>query len=193
MKSFCFSGLLLICTVITTNAQEKLPYYEIPEAPETYTAGSVMSRMIDGLGFRFYWATEGLRTEDLEFKPSKEARNFFETVQHIYELTTIILNSVLKQENTGEKRSEMTFEELRKKTLESLQQASTILRNSEDISEFKIVFNRGEKKSEFPFWNQINGPISDALWHTGQLITFRRSSGNPYNSRASVFTGTVRE
>ena len=43
----------------------KLPYYEIPDYPETYTAGSVAARMLDGLGFRYYWATEGLNEDDL--------------------------------------------------------------------------------------------------------------------------------
>lgn len=42
---------------------EQLPYYEIPEPAESYTTGGVLSRMMDGLGFRYYWATEGLRPE----------------------------------------------------------------------------------------------------------------------------------
>jgi hypothetical protein len=99
----------------------------------------------------------------------------------------------MKEPNVGKKLPEMTFEELRRHTLESLQKASEILKNSKDISQFKIIFKRGESSSEFPFWNQINGPISDAIWHVGQVITFRRSSGNPYNSKASVFSGKVRE
>ena len=192
MKPFYFSGLILICTMFTSNAQEKLPYYEIPEAPEEFTAGSVVSRMIDGLGFRYYWATEGLRTEDLLFKPSEEARTSLETLEHIHGLTNVLLNAVTEQANTGEKSPEMSFLELREKTLIKLQKASAVLRNSTDISRFKIIFERGDRSSEFPFWNQINGPISDALWHVGQVISFRRSSGNPYNSKASVFSGKVR-
>ncbi len=193
MKSIYFSGLFLICTVFTSKSQEKLPYYEIPEAPESFNAGSVVSRMVDGLGFRFYWATEGLRSEDLAFKPSEEARTSLETIKHIYGLTSVVLNSVTNQANTGEKMPEMTFEQLRKKILENIQKSSEILRSSTDISQYKIVFKRGDNSSEYPFWNQINGPISDALWHTGQVVSFRRSSGNPYNSKASVFSGKVRE
>ena len=44
------------------NSQEKLPYYQIPEPSTEYTAGTSASRMVDGLGFRFFWATEGLST-----------------------------------------------------------------------------------------------------------------------------------
>jgi hypothetical protein len=192
MKPFYFSGLILICTIFTSNAQEKLPYYEIPEVPEEFTAGTVVSRMIDGLGFRYYWATEGLRPVDLSFKPSEEARTSLETIEHIHRLTNVILNSVTKQTNTNEKLPKMSFPELREKTLIKLQKASAVLRNSADISEFKIIYERGGRNSEFPFWNQINGPISDALWHVGQVVSFRRSSGNPYNSKASVFSGKVR-
>lgn len=191
MKSFSF--LILVCTVISSSAQEKLPYYEIPEAPETFTAGNVVSRMIDGVGFRYYWGTEGLREKDLSFKPSEEARSSFETIKHIYGLTNVILNSVTQQVNTGEKIPEMSFHEIRKKTLINLKKTSDILRGSDDISKFNIVFKRGDNSSEFPFWNQLNGPISDALWHIGQVVTFRRSSGNPFNSKASLFSGKLRE
>ena len=95
--------LLLITSVcmmnITTSQNNQLPYYEIPEVSESYTAGTVVARMIDGLGFRYYWATEGLRAEDLTFKPSDDARTAGETVDHIYGLTKMILNSALKQPN----------------------------------------------------------------------------------------------
>ncbi len=188
-----FSLFMLVCTVFTSAAQEKLPYHEIPEAPEAFTAGTVVSRMVDGLGFRFYWATEGLTEKDLQFKPNDDARTSFETIKHIYGLKSIILNSVSKQPNTGEKMPDMTFDEMRKKILENLQKSSRILKNSTDISQFKIIFKRGENSTEYPFWNQLNGPISDVLWHVGQVVSFRRSSGNPYNSKASVFSGKVRK
>ena len=169
--------------------EEKLPYYEIPEYPETYTAGTVAARMIDGLGFRYYWATEGLRDEDLAYKPNDDARTTAETLNHIYGLSKIIVNATLKQPNTRVEEPEMTFAEKRKKTLENIKTAADILRTSTDVSEFKIVFGL----NEYPFWNQINGPIEDAVWHCGQVVSFRRSSGNPFNSKANVFTGKVKE
>ena len=95
--------------------------------------------------------------------------------------------------NEASDEVEMTFGEKRAKTLNMLKQAADVFRVTEDLSQFKIVLNRGENTTEYPFWNQINGPIADALWHCGQVITFRRSSGNPYNSKASVFTGTVKQ
>lgn len=185
--------LILIFVTEAWGQNEEIPYYEIPDAPKTYTAGSVVSRLIDGLGFRFYWATEGLRVEDLAFKPNPEARTTAETIDHIYGLSRVILNSALKLPNSPQDPIEMSFEEKRLQTLKMLKQSSDIFREAGDLSQHTVIFDRNGNKSEFPFWNQLNGPISDALWHCGQVVSHRRSSGNPFNSKASVFTGKVRE
>jgi len=87
----------------------------------------------------------------------------------------------------------MDFEQKRRMTLTNLKTAADIFRKSDDLSEFTVVFKGKDSNNEYPFWNQINGPISDAIWHCGQVITFRRSSGNPYNSQASMFMGKVRD
>jgi hypothetical protein len=175
---------------MTTQAQEKneLPYYELEEGGKEYSAGLVASRMIDGLGFRYYWATEGLTKKDLVFKPNKEARSVEQTIDHILGLSQITLNAVLKKANQTLK-VEMSFSEKRRKTLENLKKASDILRNSKDVSQYKMIFST----NEFPFWNVINGPVADALWHTGQVVSFRRSSGNPFSKEVNVLTGKVKK
>ena len=187
-------SIVLIFSFISMNAQdimeEKLPYYEIPDYPETFTPGTVVARMIDGLGFRYYWATEGLRDEDLAYKPSPDGRTTAETVEHIFQLSQVILNSTLMKPNVQNTiELNLSFAEKRKLTLINFKTAADILRTSEDISQFKLVFGT----NEFPFWNNLNGPIEDAVWHCGQIVLLRRASGNPYNSKASVFTGKVRD
>ena len=125
MKSILFVALLLI--VNSTNAQSNdLPYYQIPDYPSEYNEGTVVARLIDGLGFRYYWATEGLRDEDLAFKPSEGGRTTGETIDHIYGLTKTIINSALKKPNTFAEEPEMTFAEKRAKTLNLLKQAADI-------------------------------------------------------------------
>ena len=190
-------ALIASAFMFQINAQNmSLPYYEIPSYPESFTAGAVASRMIDGLGFRYYWATEGLRPEDLAHRPSKDARTSEETITHIFELSQVIVNSITNTPNQPElPKEKYSFEEMRKRTLENFKTTSDKLRMSTDqqMSEYKIVFKRSKGVTEFPFWNQLNGPIADCLWHVGQVVTFRRSSGNPYNDKASVFTGTVRK
>ena len=177
--------VILLFFACFMNAQDKLPYYEIPEAAKEFTPGSIASRMIDGLGFRYYWATEGLTEIDLAFKPNTAARTTGETIDHILGLSQVILNATLKIAN-GDKQPEMTFAQKRKKTLLNLQKASIVLRESKDVSQFKLIFG----KTELPFRNAINGPIADAIWHTGQVVSFRRSSGNPFPKGVSVLKGT---
>ena len=186
--------IVLFSLTSNTSAQDNtLPYYEIPEAPKTYSPGGVVARLIDGLGFRFYWATEGLREKDLAFRPGEEARSIGETVDHIYGLSQVVLNSALKKPNTPQDPVQMTFDEKRAEILNMLKQASEIFREADDLVAYSVVFERNGNRNEFPFWNQINGPISDALWHCGQVVSHRRSSGNPFNSNVSVFTGKVRQ
>ena len=174
-------------------AQDELPYYEIPDYPEKFTDCTVAARMIDGLGFRYYWASEGLTEKDLAYKPSESGRSMDETLDHILGLSDFILKTCMKEEIGARTDEKLSYEEKRKRTLLNLKKAADILRESEDLSQFKIMINRGESSSEFPFWNNINGPIADAIWHSGQLVVLRRASGNPFNSKASVFSGKVRQ
>lgn len=180
---------------IQTTAMEELPYREIPAAPEKYTACNVAARTIDGLGFRYYWATEGLRSEDLAYRASKSSRTSAETLDHIYGLAKVIRNAIFQEANirTAEKE-EMDFATKRERTLLLLQEASEKLKNSsdEEMVEMEVVFIRGDVHSASPFWNNLNGPIADALWHTGQVVMLRRASGNPFNSNVSVFSGKLR-
>jgi hypothetical protein len=172
---------------------DKLPYSEIPANAEKYTAGSVASRLIDGLGFRFYWATDGLRDEDLIFKPDKEMRSTIETIEHIYEMSAMISNAATETINTSDQSPRLPFNEMRKKTLENLKVASDILKKSsdDDLTRYTLKFKQGEKLVEYPFWNHINGPISDCLWHTGQIVSFRRLSGNPFSDKVNLLSGTI--
>ena len=189
MKQF-FILTLFILPLTSISQESKIPYHEVPEYPESYTAGTVAARMIDALGFRFYWASEGLRKEDLTYKPSEEARTTLETLNHIYDLSQIIVNATLNKVNDGSvNKKEMSWEEKRKQTLINLKTAADILRDAEDLNTFTLKFG----KSEFPFWNNINGPIADAIWHCGQLVSMRRASGNPFNSKVSLFQGKLRE
>jgi hypothetical protein len=188
--------LIILLTYPGMIMAQQLPYYEIPDYPEKYTATTVVARMVDGLGFRYYWATEGLRAEDLQFKPSSEARTTDETLNHILGLVDVIENSVRELPNTtGVDTENMSFAEKRKLTLEKIKATSDILRESdpEKLNDYDIVFQRGSGSTEYPFWNQINGPIADALWHVGQVVTFRRSSGNPITSNVSFLSGKVRK
>ncbi|KAA5824440.1 hypothetical protein FPF71_09680 [Algibacter amylolyticus] len=175
---------LLFTTVFMAQIEEELPFYEIPDNPETYTAGTVAARTIDGLGFRFYWATQGLRNEDLSHKTCASGRTSAETIAHIYALSKFIRNSILV-DNKDENRTELSFKDQRKQTLLNLKLVSDVLRDT------KTPYNL--ESSEIPFWNIINGPIEDALWHCGQIVMLRRASGNPFSSDVNLFKGSLKK
>lgn len=175
---------------------QELPYYQIPEYPKGYNARTVAARVLDGLGFRFYWASEGLRPEDLQYKPSAEARSAEETIDHILGLSKVIVNAIKKEPNIRPQKSEsLTFEQKRARILNNIKAASDMLKSADDddLDQYNMVFQNAEGSSEYPFWNLLNGPIADAIWHTGQVVSFRRASGNPFNSKVSVFNGKLRD
>lgn len=173
-----------------------LPYRQIPNEPEKYNAATVAARAIDGLAFRYYWATEGLRQQDIDYRTTPESRSSGETIDHIHGLAKMVYNAVMEIPNmSGGPAEELSFTEQRTQTLTLLAAASERLKNSKskDLKRFNIIFQRGDNQSVLPFWNTLNGPLADALWHVGQVVAFRRASGNPFNSNVSVLRGTVRE
>ncbi|MEM9918705.1 MAG: hypothetical protein AAF990_11440 [Bacteroidota bacterium] len=180
----------------TSQMSTTLPYHQIPDYPADYSNVNVAARLIDGLGYRYYWATEGLRSEDLDYRPSEDSRSSGQTIAHVHGLSETILNTLLQKPNIRPVEPiDRTFEQQRQLTLENLKKASDLLRATapEDLSNFNLIFQRGERKAEFPFWHLINGPIADAIYHAGQIVAYRRASGNPMNPMVNVFMGKTKE
>jgi hypothetical protein len=183
-RLFC---IMMFASLTTVAQHDSLPYATFPPAPDHYNAGTVVSRLLDGLGFRYYWATEGLRPIDLTFRPGPQARTSRETLEHIYSLSDMIITAVGgNQIPPGQYK---TFEELRKATLQNFKKASIIIAGYSDaeMENLKVLF----QGKNLPFWNMINGPISDCLWHVGQVVSFRRSSGNPFSDKVELFLGII--
>lgn len=186
----------LILTNTSLMAQEQPPLKKIPDAPENASAGNVIARMIQGLGYRYYWASKDLRTEDLSYRPSKEASSSFETLEHIYGLAEAIRNTATSSPSIRPVNNPpKDYILLREKTLEYLEQSSALFLNktAEEVKQMQVIFQRGTEQFSFPIWNLINGPISDALYHTGQVVSFRRTSGNPIQKGVNVFIGKTKE
>lgn len=191
MRNILITLIFLFTLSINAQTDKKeidLPFSEIGEYPTDFSQANIISRMIEGLGYRYYWATKSLTENDLNYKSSEDARSTIQIIEHIYSLTIMISSSFEKKEF---KFTSVTYnyDELRTKTLLKLKYIHDELRSNPDFSQLFIKFERGGTKMEFPFWNQINGPISDALWHCGQVVMNRRSSGNPLQSDVNVFVG----
>ena len=177
-------------------SQDQLPFKSIPEYPDNYKSGNIIQRMIQGLGYRYYWATEGLTDKDLKYRPSNEAMSAFETLEHIYGLAETINNTSLKKVNYRPYRdAPKNFESIRRETLNHLQLAANRFSDLsfDEISDNEIIFETNDIRTVFPLWNLINGQISDALYHTGQIVSFRRTTGNPMKKGVNVFIGKTKE
>ena len=199
MTKSLFTLLLLISVVSgilaqpTSSISPEDYFYEITDHPDEYAAGTVAARMVDGLGFRFYWATEGLSQEELAFRASEDSRSMFETMDHVYDLTRMILGAV-RSEPITRKEGTMPYPQLRRQILDNLETVSQLLvvSRSEEMGGYEAVFQSPGRAVSFPFWNMLNGPIADALYHTGQLVLLRRVAGNPMDPRVMLLQGKVR-
>jgi len=205
MKFLFFSGLLFVCigsiysqstqTSKSTSANNAV-YKDIGDYPSEYSAATMMLRVVDGLGYRYYWATEGLTESDLKYAPGNEGKTVLETIEHLYNLSLTVHNAVKGIDNLRPSPVlTMEFSKMRVMTLEMLKSTSDYLRAHPELymDDLQITFVRGDKKSDFPFWNTINGPLLDAVYHTGQIVAFRRANGNPTNPKVNLFTGKAPE
>ena len=171
-------------------------FKDISEYPTEINSGNIISRMINGLGYRYYWATEKLKENDLIYRPSKDAYSTKETMVHIFTLSKTVYNTTLSKIN---ERPDIDipgdYESIRNETLQFLEKASKNFSNlnSEELNQIRIKFNRGGTIKSFPIWNLLNGPIADAIYHTGQIVSFRRTTGNPIDSSVNVFMGSYRQ
>ncbi len=191
-RSFLFLLTFLI-VMSSLSAQEMDFYAQIPEAPEQYSSGAILGRMVDALGFRYYWATKGLTEKELAYEPGNDGRTIGQTLAHIYDLTYTIATTAAKEPIVYPKKPiPESFEELRKGTLEHIRRAGELFKGSSKIDDHKLQFKRGERLREFPIWNLINGQLVDAIYHVGQIVSQRRTAGNPMDPGVNVFMGTHR-
>ena len=166
--------IFLLISLSMKAQQEQLPFYEIGEYPSEYSSTNIVSRMIEGLGYRFYWATESLEEKDLNYKPSQDSRSTFEVIEHIYGLSLAIVLTMDGKEFDFS-QDKLDYQGLREKTLKNLEYVFNSLKEIEDLSTLTITLNQGGNKM--------------AIWHCGQVVTNRRASGNPINSKVNVFVG----
>lgn len=148
---------------------EELPFREIKEYPELVNGPNLIVRMLDGFGFRFYWATEDLLLKDYAFQPSPDGKSICEIVVHIWGLVNWISSHVSQ---TKYQLPEDDYD-IRKQILFITQQLRDEFAGMDD-KKLESIQIGGQ-----PFWHLINGPIEDAVSHTGQINVLRRIAGNP--------------
>jgi hypothetical protein len=158
--------------------KDDLPFRRIDGYPEQATGPSVLMRLVDGLGFRFHWATQGLTDQDYDFSPGQGSQSIGQLVGHIWGLINWVSMAVLGE---GEDRPE-TPQEQRGHALQMLHRLREQFMVLDDHALAEITIDG------HPFWHILNGPLADALTHVGQINILRRLAGNP-TLKAGLFTG----
>jgi hypothetical protein len=163
-----------------------MSYHNIPDYPATVTASNVLVRMIDGLGFRYYWATEGLTENEMQFRPHEISMSLIELLDHIHHLMNVS-NRMLQGLENEKTPAIGLLQPVRSSTLKLIESISARVGNmsSEELAAAKFRRTDG---TEFPFWHLLNGPVADALTHVGQINSWRRMAGNPA-PKTDVFLG----
>jgi uncharacterized damage-inducible protein DinB len=164
---------------------QELPFEDISKTPTELTVSNTLLRVVEGLAFRYRWATENLSEEDIKFRPHSTSMSIEEVNSHIFDL----LDSTFRVFG-GEKQNKdslTSFPQIRKKSLLVLEDLSERLKKMSDEDLLEIEKNTSRK---LPFWYWINGPLADALTHVGQITSWRRIAGNPQLKGLNVFIGT---
>ena len=107
--------------------------------------------------------------------------------KHILMLLLWVSKVLGMEKDPNQKRAE-TFEEYQdqiKNTCKVLS-AHVASLTDEEISTKTVYLKRSD--THYSIWYIINGPLSDAISHIGQIATWRRIAGNPI-PRISPFTG----
>ena len=150
-------------------AAANIPYTSVEEYPQQITATAILVRMLDGLGFRFRYATEGLTSSDYAWRAENGSRTIAEIVEHIWGLMNWICLNIFDTEESRPTDAETQ----RLQILELILKLRAYFEHIDDAELARITIEK------LPFWHIINGPLSDALTHTGQINTLRRLAGNP--------------
>jgi hypothetical protein len=160
---------------------------DIGPAPESLDGCGVLARMIDGLAFRYHWATAGLRSEDFGFRPGPDSMSTHELMEHVLSLV-FMLKQGIQNGDARERLVTRDSTELRERTLEQLGQMREHLLGLGDatLSQHRVLKSDARL---YPIWHIMNGPLADSLTHVGQINAWRRLNGNP-PPRADVFFGS---
>ena len=163
-----------------------LPYTKIPDYPEEMSGANIMLRLVDGIGFRYRWATEALEEADLDFQACVSSMDMRELMKHINGLLNVSEAYITGKDMVPVK--DVGLDERRKETLATIVRIREALTGLDDEYLSKRMYKPPWRKGEYPIWTLINGPLSDSLTHIGQVASWRRIHNNPIMG-ANVFDG----
>ena len=164
---------------------QQLPFADISVVPNNITATNTLLRMVEGLAFRYRWATENLSEENIKFRPHPTSMSIEELNSHIFDL----VDSTFRVFG-GEKQNKEFLNSFKKIREFNLFLFQKLCSQFNKMSEDDLLNLEKETTRKLPFWYWINGPLADALTHVGQITSWRRIAGNPQLKGVNVFIGT---
>jgi hypothetical protein len=163
--------LFFLCIIssflYSQNDLAQLPYSKNVIYPKKSTPGTVMAKMVDELGYKYYWSTDSLLNDDLRytFNSNNVPRLLLEGV---YQMSKNVIDITSENKMKPEvKLEEMSFEDFRKHTLLNLKKASSILIENKEAALFLD-------------WDLFMKSIAISDAYCDQIISFRKSIGIPF-------------
>lgn len=172
--------------ILNKHLQTKRMSITIPHNPDSFTGASVMAKLVDTVSVRYQLAIQGLTQDDKDFRVTPESMSMLETQKHIFLLMRWIAKSVDAPIEKAARHK--NFDDFKEDILTTCAVLSRHLQGMDDAVLEKSTIYLKRADTHYPIWNVIGGPLSDALHHIGQIVSWRRINGNPV-PRISPFTG----
>jgi len=151
---------------------DTVPFYKIPDPPAAASAGAILGRLADAIGFRFRWATEGIRDADLPFKPAADCWSLAQLIDHIADLLEPVAKAVGARQHPP-LAQQAGFVALRARILDLSAGLSARFKAMPDAD------LAGASAGKLSVWTMVNGNLADILTHIGQILSWRRLAGSP--------------
>ncbi len=151
---------------------DTVPFSTIPEPPATVSAGAILGRLADAVGFRFRWATENIQEADLPFKPAADCWSLAQLIDHIHELLEPVAKTIGARQ----------YPPLAKPASSALLRARVLDLSAGLSARFKAMSDAdlaGASVRNPTVWIMVNGHLADILTHIGQILSWRRIAGSP--------------
>lgn len=139
------------------------------DPPNDLSAAAVVTRIIDGLGYRLYGALDGLTEADCDYHPSDDAMSISQIIHHLWGL----MNWMTMEIRGGQMSRPADILAQGADVLSELEVLRVKLAHMPDAEFAALKFN-GES-----FWHGLDRPLCDMLHHSGQISILRRAAGNP--------------
>lgn len=157
------------------------PFHALSGYPQSVAPGTILGRLVAGLGFRLRWATEGLEEDDGAFRADPEGFSIGEVLEHVGRMVVWIhrqfASGAAESQELPVLSDEHGFLDRRAHCLDCLAILERdVARMGTAELESIVIENR---HGRFPFWVLVNGPLADALTHVGQISAWRRQAGKP--------------